>query len=170
MEKLRNSFSSNIDYYSETGDGFEVKLEYLVDDKGQKIRKVTGKVNVYEKIQASLPSTDIYSILVRVAAGESNLLNVPNLGFIDTSNLPLDEEQRVALVSKAKEDFEKMDPAIKAAFDNSFAKFYKAVADGVAEKSISEALKSAAEAQAAAEEAAKAKEKLVDLTPDGGEK
>lgn len=140
-KKLRNSFSENIDYHSETGDGFETEFEYTFDEKGKKIRRVKGKINVYEKIQASLPSTDINSILIRVANGEANLINVPNLGFIDTSNLPLDENQRIDMVSKAKDSFEKMSPEIKAAFGNSFGKFYKAVADGVAEKSIAEALK-----------------------------
>ena len=140
-KKLRNSFSENIEYHSESGDGFETKWEYITDEKGKRIRKEAGKINVYEKIQAALPSTDIHSILIRVANGESNLLNVPNLGFIDISNLPLDENERIDMVSKAKESFEKLDPAIKAAFGNSFGKFYKSVADGVAEKSIAEALK-----------------------------
>lgn len=159
MEKivLRNSFSPNIEYHSEVGDGTEIKWEYITNEKGERIRKNAGKINVYEMIQAALPSTDIHSVLIRVANGESNLLNVPNLGFIDTSNLPLDENQRIDMVSKAKESFEKMDPAIKAAFGNSFGKFYKSVADGVAEKSIAEALKKTS-AAVKAEEKAKAEE------------
>lgn len=143
MEKkviLRNAFSESIDYESEKGDGLEIKYLYYVDEKGRRRRKVDGKINVYEKIQAALPSTDINAILIRAAAGESNLLNVPNLGFIDTSALPLDENERIYMVSQAKESFEKLSPEIKAAFGNSFGKFYKAVADGVAEKSIKEAL------------------------------
>lgn len=143
---LRNSFSENIEYSSAVGDGFETKWVYKTDKDGKRIRVADGKINVYEKIQAALPSTDINSILIRVANGEDNLLNVPNLGFIDTSNLPLDENQRIEMVSKAKESFEKLDPSIKAAFSNSFGKFYKAVADGVAEKSIAEALKKTAAA------------------------
>lgn len=143
---LRNQFSGNIEsYVSESGDGLEIKWEYITDEKGNRIRKASGKVNVYEQIQAALPSTDIHSILIRVANGEANLLNVPNLGFIDTSELPLDENQRIEMVSKAKESFEKLDPSIKAAFGNSFSKFYKAVADGVAESAIADALKKAEE-------------------------
>lgn len=138
--KLRNAFSSNIEYSSVIGDGLEDKWIYYVDESGRKRRKRDGKVNVYEKIQAALPSTDINSILIRAAAGETNLLNVPNLGFIDTSALPLDENQRIDMVSKAKESFEKLSPEIKAAFGNSFGSFYKAVADGIAEKTIKEAL------------------------------
>lgn len=156
-QKLRNSFSENIEYHSESGDGFEIKWEYVIDEKGKRIRREAGKINVYEKIQASLPSTDIQSILIRVANGESNLINVPNLGFIDTSSLPLDENERIEMVSKAKDSFEKLDPSIKAAFGNSFGKFYKAVADGVAEKSIAEALKKTAEAVKVEEKAAEVK-------------
>lgn len=156
-QKLRNSFSENIEYHSESGDGFETKWEYVIDEKGKRIRREAGKINVYEKIQASLPSTDIQSILIRVANGESNLINVPNLGFIDTSSLPLDENERIEMVSKAKDSFEKLDPSIKAAFGNSFGKFYKAVADGVAEKSIAEALQKTAEAVKVEEKAAEEK-------------
>lgn len=154
MEKkivLRNSFSENIEYHSEVGDGTETKWEYITDEKGERVRKAAGKVNVYEMIQAALPSTDINSILIRVANGESNLLNVPNLGFIDTSALPLDENQRIEMVSKAKESFEGLDPKIKAAFGNSFGKFYKAVADGVADEAIKRALKKTSEAVKAEE-------------------
>lgn len=149
-EKLRNSFSQNIEYHSETGDGFETKWLYTMDEKGNKVRKADGKINVYEQIQASAPSTDIHSILIRAANGEDNLLNVPNYGFVDTASMPLSEEQRINMVSEAKEAFEKMPDSIKAAF-GSFGSFYKAVGDRTAEKIISEAVKKAEEAKAAAE-------------------
>ena len=139
-KKLRNSFSENISYKSEVGDGFEIKWEYTIDEKGQRIRKNAGKVNVYEMIQASLPATDIHSILIRAANGEANLLSVPNLGFIDTASMPLKDEDRIKMVSEAKESFEKMPESIRKAF-GSFGAFYKAVADGVAEKTILEAIK-----------------------------
>lgn len=132
---------------SPSGNGKEPKYAYVVEN-GKKVRKVVGEVNLYEKIQASKDSCDIYQILERSAHGEANLLNVPNYGFVDLTGMPLTEDERIAMVQKAKSDFDNLSPEVKAAFGDSFANFYRAVE----ENKIAEALAKVKKTEVSVEE------------------
>lgn len=61
--------------------------EYKINEYGQKKLVVTGKTNVYEKIQAALEETKIETVLKRATAGDTSMLH-PDGVYMDVTQLP----------------------------------------------------------------------------------
>lgn len=99
-------------------------FEYRIDKKtGKKILTQTGERNNYELIQASHEATKIENIIKRFTSGDPTALLVNSGDYIDVSELPTSMFEIQDMIMAVKNEFLKLDPEIRAKFDNSPEKY-----------------------------------------------
>lgn len=116
------SSSGSKDYY-------QVKYKYSEKDKCF-IPYFDKPINLYEKIQASKASVDINTIVNRATLGDVTVLNVGKPTYTDISNIPDNLNDLNHMNLESLNSFAKLDPSIKAVFDNDVNKFISAMQDG----------------------------------------
>lgn len=80
-------------------------------------------INTYDKIQAFKDETDIYSILARVANGETALLGSQSWNDFDATSICADFLTKQASLDKAIDFFNHLPTDIKEQFNNDFREF-----------------------------------------------
>ena len=78
----------------------------------------SGKENTDEFIQAQTESTDIRTLIARMAAGDMDALNVHKGMFGDFTDMPKTYAELLQMQIDAKRSFEKMPADIKEKFGN----------------------------------------------------
>lgn len=140
---------------ADLGDRYMIKAKLSIVD-GKKIAEPGNKLDLYAYIQAQVASTDMASIVARVKAGDLDAINVnPNGYYGDATILPKDI-QDVHAMNKMYESaigaFNKLDPEVKALFDNNSDKFLNALISKQAEGIYGDYLAKKAKQQPAAPE------------------
>lgn len=144
------------------GDKFYTKAKLSFDPvTGDRIAEPGEQINLDAYIQASQASTDIVTIVSKFLAGDETVLNVRQDGISgDLSTLPCDINDMVSgqkLMAKAEAAFMSLPPEIRDLFDGDVNKYFNAVLEKTAEKTVNDFLASqqpAASEPAAAEGAA----------------
>ena len=104
---------------SPSGSIYANKYTEQLDEYGKKILVVTGKTNIYERIQRDLESCDIYNILNRVSHGDLSALSQREGTYIDCTNMPTTLMEYQNIVLKAKAEFYELPIEVRKEFDNS---------------------------------------------------
>lgn len=115
-----------------SGDKYQYGVKLTIDPiTGEKLAEVGDKIDLDAYIQASAAFTDIASIVERLKAGDSTVINVKAHGFEgDVAMLPHNINDVVAaggLSEKARQSFDALPDEVKALFDDDSSKFFDAV-------------------------------------------
>ena len=95
-----------------------------VDKFGAITYEKTGKINIYEEIQRYAEDTDIKVIISRMAKeGTLDLLSARPDQMVDVSDLPDDYLGLFNLGLSLQEEFNKLSPEDRAAFNNSYINY-----------------------------------------------
>lgn len=128
-------------FISSSGSKYYIPVEYEYDETLKVfVPKFGKKLNRYEMIQASKPSTDINYIVKRALAGDYTALNVKTPQYADVSEMPDNLNDLHAMNIEAINNFSKLDSNIKKLFNNDVQQFINAVNDGSYINVINEAL------------------------------
>lgn len=124
---FRTKYSSDTDkYISPEGTKLLAKYAICIDEKtGYEFLKPTGEfINVYDKIQADYPSTDINLLMERFALGETDVINVRDGFYADVSKMPKTYAELFQLNEDAIRYFDELPTDLKEMFNNSYTEFW----------------------------------------------
>lgn len=112
-------------FYSETGSPYLDEYEYEVNKAGEKkLVKTDRKIDVFERIQADFPSTDINVLMKRFALGDTSAINVKEGMYFDATQMPTTYAELFNRAEQAKQYFEKLPADFKEMFNNSYEQFF----------------------------------------------
>ncbi len=115
---------------SPAGDGFELTFEYKIGKNGVKELVQTGKTNLYDKIQASAPQCEVYSILERYDNGDYSVLQKAKGQFGDFTQFPTTLAERQQQLIDAERMFGELPLAVRREFGGDFNRFLASFEDG----------------------------------------
>lgn len=113
-------------YTSESGSKLIAKYALAIDHKtGYEFLKPTGEFdNVYDRIQADYPSTDINILMERFALGETEAINIKHGFYGDVTVMPKTYAELFQRYEDSKKFFEELPTDLKEMFNNSFTEFW----------------------------------------------
>ena len=98
--------------------------ELKIDEKGNETFYISGKTNVYEKIQAHLEETKIENILARcIETGDYTALNQVQGNYMDITEMPTNMLEAYNKIKDAENIFNKLPLEIRAKYDHNFNKY-----------------------------------------------
>lgn len=113
---------------SNSGSPFINDYKISVDDDGKTFLKLSGKINVYDQIQASRESCDINMILDRyLNVGDPTLLNRKATFYGDVTEIPNNFADILRLGIEADNIFNSLTTEQKAKFDNDKNVFFASI-------------------------------------------
>lgn len=131
MEKNKIIFRSKYDhdtgkYISESGSKLLAEYALKIDEKtGYEYLAPTGDfTNVYDRIQADYPSTDINLLMERFALGETEAIHVKEGFYADVSSMPKTYAELFQRAEDAKQFFDELPTDLKEMFNNSYTEFW----------------------------------------------
>ena len=104
------------------------------DKNGNKVLKIVGQTNVFERSQSDKDLCDINKTVekygITIADSVRRLMANNDIEFFDEVYQDMSIFDRQNKMIELEEQFNGLDAKVKAHFGNSFSKFYNAVADG----------------------------------------
>lgn len=97
------------------------------DKNGVENLEKVGEYNLYDRIQSHADSCDIHVILARFNAGDTSALNQKALAYFDTKAAPDTLAEAHRYIQNGQYMFDRLDPEVKAQFNNSFSEFCAAI-------------------------------------------
>ena len=116
-------------------DTYSLKIDKTT---GKKELKVSGKTDIYEKIQESKDGTLLYNILERYTAGDIEVLNKRQGMYGDVTNLPTNLAEAQQLIIEAENTFKNLPIDIRREFNHSITEFMAGIENGKLEKVLIE--------------------------------
>lgn len=113
-------------YISESGSKLIAKYALKVDEKtGYEYLAPTGEYeNVYDRIQADYPSTDINILMERFALGDTEAINIKPGFYADVTDMPKTYAEMFQRAEDARMFFEELPADLKEMFNNSYTEFW----------------------------------------------
>ena len=113
-------------YTSESGSKLIAKYALKVDVKtGYEYLAPTGEYeNVYDRIQADYPSTDINILMEIFALGETEAINIKPGFYADVTGMPKTYAEMFQRYQDCKKFFDELPADLKEMFNNSFTEFW----------------------------------------------
>ena len=130
---FRTKYDSDTDkYISPSGSKLLAKYAFKVDEKsGYEYLAPTGEYeNVYDRIQADYPSTDINILMQRFALGETDVINVKEGFYADVTKMPKTYAELFQMNEDAKAYFAELPTDLKEMFNNSYSEFFTELNEG----------------------------------------
>lgn len=124
---FRTMFSSDTDkYISPSGSKLLPEYALKVDEKtGYEYVAPTGEyTNVYDRIQADYPSTDINLLMERFALGETEAIHVKEGFYADVTDMPKTYAELFQRAEDARRYFDELPADLKEMFNNSYTEFW----------------------------------------------
>lgn len=124
---FRTQFDKDTDKFkSESGSKLIAKYAMKVDPKtGYEYLAPTGEYdNIYDRIQADYPSTDINLLMERFALGETEAINIKPGFYADVTSMPKTYAELFQRYEDAKKLFDELPVELKEMFNNSFTEFW----------------------------------------------
>lgn len=113
------------------------KCNKIINEYKKEIQKngsvkavVTGKTNIYEKIQASKDECLVYNIIDRFNAGDTSVLNVRQGKYGDFSEAPKTLAESQQRLIDAEHYFNSLPLDVRNEFNHSVVDFLNAIGDG----------------------------------------
>lgn len=101
------------------GTGVISKFSEVMKEDGTKGLVVTGKTNVYEKIQACVPACNVNNIVRRFEMGDVSVIQRSEGVFGDFSNVPNNIIDLHNTIKKFEDNFNQLPAEVRAEFGNS---------------------------------------------------
>lgn len=113
-------------YITESGTKLIAKYAMKIDEKtGYEYLAPTGEYdNVYDRIQADYPSTDINLLMERFALGDTEAINIKQGFYADVTNMPKTYAELFQRYEDAHKFFDELPTDLKEMFNNSFTEFW----------------------------------------------
>ena len=113
-------------YNAESGSKLIAKYAMKIDEKtGYEYLAPTGDFdNVYDRIQADYPSTDINLLMERFALGETEAINIKQGFYADVTKMPKSYAELFQTYEDCKKFFDELPSDLKEMFDNSYTEFW----------------------------------------------
>lgn len=127
---FRNRRSENIVTYSETGSPEYNTYIETIDNRGQKTLEISGKTNLYNKIQEALPTTLIYNILDRYYQGDIEALGIDHGQFMDITEAPTSLIEAYQKISQIEGLYDKLPLELREASNFSPTEFMAMIENG----------------------------------------
>lgn len=129
MAKIKFKTIYDVDsskYVSPSGTKLLAKYALKVNEKtGYEELVPTGEyTNVYDRIQADYPATDINILMERFALGDTEAINIKNGFYADVTSMPKNYAELFNMYEQAKVFFSELPTDLKEMFDNSYTEFY----------------------------------------------
>lgn len=105
------------------GTEYEDDFEYRVDPQGNKQLVKSGRHNLQDRIQASLESTKIESLLRRAQLGDPTALAAVDGQYIDVTGMPRTLAELQSLIMRVEQDFGRLPIDVRRAYDFSVEKY-----------------------------------------------
>lgn len=125
--KFRTKYDGDTgNFPSESGSKLLAKYAMAIDPKtGYEFLKPTGEFdNVYDRIQADYPSTDINILMERFALGETEAINVKEGFYADVTKMPKTYAELFQTYEDCKKFFDELPADLKEMFNNSYTEFW----------------------------------------------
>lgn len=112
-------------FFSDPGSKFLDEYEYQVDKAGvKKLVKTDRQTDVFARIQADYPSTDINLLMKKFALGDTNAINIKEGMYFDATQMPTNYADLFNRVEQARQYFDTLPPELKEMFNNSYEQFF----------------------------------------------
>ena len=123
---FRTQYSPTSEFSSESGSKLIAKYAMKIDPKtGYEYLAPTGEFdNVYDRIQADYPSTDINLLMERFALGETEAINVKSGFYADVTDMPKTYAELFQRAQDAHDFFDSLPADLKEMFNNSYTEFW----------------------------------------------
>lgn len=135
-EKLvfRTQFDNDTGKYtSESGSKLIAKYAMKVDpETGYEYLAPTGEYeNVYDRIQADYPSTDINLLMERFALGDTEAINIKQGFYGDVTGMPKTYAELFEKEKECHKLFDELPSDLKEMFNNSYTEFWSEMDNSV---------------------------------------
>lgn len=124
---FRTKYDNDTDKFkSESGSKLIAKYALKIDPKtGYEYLAPTGEFdNVYDRIQADYPSTDINILMERFALGETEAIHIKEGFYADVTGMPKTYAELFQRYEDSKKFFEELPADLKEMFNNSYTEFW----------------------------------------------
>lgn len=124
---FRTQYDGDTDKYtSDSGSKLIAKYALKIDKKtGYEYLAPTGEFdNVYDRIQADYPSTDINILMERFALGETEAINIKPGFYADVTGMPKNYAELFQKYEDCKKFFDELPADLKEMFNNSYTEFW----------------------------------------------
>lgn len=101
-----------------------------IQDNGSVKAVVSGKTNIYEKIQASKNECLVYNILDRFKAGDTSVLNARQGGYGDFTDAPKTLAESQQRLIDAENYFNTLPLEVRKEFNHSVVDFLNSIGNG----------------------------------------
>lgn len=119
---FKTPYGNREHHFLPTGDGTENNYGYEINKTGQKVLVITGKTNIYEKIQENLEATKIENVLKSVINGDTSSLR-PDGIYGDTTESPKNLIEARRMILNLENTWNSLTSEQKRKFDNDVEKF-----------------------------------------------
>lgn len=112
--------------YTPSGEKLEEVWTMKINDEGKEEFYISGKTNIYEKIQAFAEDVKIENIIAKVTAtGDNSILEKVKYEYADTTELPTNLFEAQQKIKDAEEIFNQLPTNIKESYGNNFNMYLK---------------------------------------------
>lgn len=116
---FRSVSSPPVAFVSPTGSGEKSVYQVQLTATGHKQVVMTGKTNLYARIQASLEDSKVENIIRRFTAGDTSALQSVQGRFLDATSFPQSFAEMQNMVARVYSEFETLPLEVRAKFDHS---------------------------------------------------
>lgn len=122
---------NNISAATPSGSKFLKKYVEAIDKDGKTYLKENGKTNIYDLIQASKDSAEIYSIIEKYQqTGDASVFNTRQTFYDNFINIPSTPIEMQNMVMEAERAFYELDKDVRAEFNNDVGEFKASIFNG----------------------------------------
>lgn len=121
---FRSLLSPPVEIFTTAGEKLEDVIAMKLNEKGEEEFYISGKTNVYEKIQAQSQDANIENIIAKViATGDTSLLQQRKAEFVDLTETPSNIFEAQQKIQEAEKTFMELPTNIKEAYNNNFNEY-----------------------------------------------
>lgn len=127
--KFRTAYSGDSkEFVSEPGTEYLDQYEFEFDEKGEvkatTLHKTDKPLNVYARIQADYPATDINLLMEKFSLGDTSAINVKEGVYADVTKMPKNFAELFDRVNDSHMLFDQLPADLKELFNNSYEEFW----------------------------------------------
>lgn len=112
--------------FSPTGEKLEEVWAMKINDEGKEEFYISGKTNIYEKIQAFAEDVKIENIIAKVTAtGDMSILQKVQGIYADTTEIPTNLFEAQQKIKEAEDVFNQLPTTVKEKYGNNFNVYLK---------------------------------------------
>lgn len=125
---FRTMLDDPIETVTPSGEREEDVWALRINEAGEEEFYISGRTNIWEKIQAFEPECNIDNILTKMAAtGDANILMQRKAEYMDITEMPNNIMDAHRMITDAERKFNELPLNIRKEYDFNFSKYLKDV-------------------------------------------